>query len=357
MGFADDLAVLVVAKHLEDVELFADESVEIVRKWMKSVGLALADHKTEVLLVSKRKIMEKITVTVGNHVVESKDEIRYLGVILDSRLNFRAHTKYAVEKASRMYTALARMLANSGGPRSSRRMLLARVITSTMLYGAQIWADALELQENRRKMQSVHRLTAMRVASAFRTVSSDAICVIAGMTPIDIAADEAKRLFIAKRSETFTQEEKQGERNKSMQTWQSRWDASQKGRWTHRLIPNIEKWTTRKHGELNYHLTQFLTGHGGYRKYLHRFGHDDSPLCPTCGEEEDVEHVMTKSPQFREERRQLPTKPNGNIEAEHIVGEMLKSEATWNTVCSVIRRINEKLREIEKARNSLAQRP
>ena len=350
VGLADDLAVLVVAKYLEEVQLIANQSVEIIRRWLDSVGLTLADHKTEVLLVSRRKVKEKLTVTVGNHDVESKDEIKYLGIMLDSRLNFKAHTKYACEKASKMYTALARMLANTGGPRSSRRMLLARVITSSLLYGAQIWADALHLQENKKKMQSVQRLTAIRVSSAFRTVSSDAANVIAGMMPVDIAAGEAKRLFTAKQIEATTKEDKRRERAASMQAWQESWDSSQKGRWTHRLIPNIEKWTTRKHGELNYHLTQFLTGHGGYRQYLHRVGHDDSPLCPTCGEAEDVEHVMTRCPRFLEERRSLPTMPNGTIVAENIVVEMLNSEETWSTVCSVIKRINEKLREIEKIR-------
>lgn len=350
VGLADDLAILVVAKHLEEVQLIANRSVETIRKWLDSVGLTLADHKTEVLLVSRRKVREKVTVTVGDHAVESKEEIKYLGVMLDSRLNFKAHTKYACERASRMYTALARMLANTGGPRSSRRMLLARVITSSMLYGAQIWADALQLQENRRKMQSVQRRTAMRVASAFRTVSGDAANVIAGMIPADIAAGEAKRLFTAKQIEATTQEDKRRERAVSMQAWQESWDSSQKGRWTHRLIPKIEKWTNRKHGELSYHLTQFLTGHGGYRQYLHRFGNDDSPLCPTCGEEEDVEHVMTRCPRFLEERRPLPTTPNGAIAAENIIEEMLKSEEIWNTVVSVVRCINEKLREIERIR-------
>ena len=355
VGLADDLAVVVVAKYLEEVELIANESVDIIRRWLDSVGLTLADHKTEVLLVSRRK---EVTVKVGSQAVESKDEIKYLGVWLDTKLNFKAHTKHACEKASKTYNALARMLANTGGPRSSRRMLLARVITSSLLYGAQIWADALKLQENKRKMQSVQRLTAMRVISAFRTVSGDAANVIAGMLPVNIAAGEAKRLFMAKLIESTTQEDKRRERDMSMQTWQESWDSSQKGRWTHRLIPNIEKWTTRKHGELNYHLTQFLTGHGGYRQYLHRFGHDDSPLCRTCGETEDVEHVFTKCPRFLEERRPLPTTPNGGIVAENIVDEMLRSEETWNTVCSVIRRINEKLREIEKIRrDNLAQGP
>jgi RNA binding protein fox-1 len=278
--------------------------------------------------------------------------VKYLGVVLDSKMKFKAHIRYACGKAAKVYSGLARMLCNVGGPRSSRRFLLARVVSSTLLYGAQIWADAMQLQENARKMQSVYRLSALRVISAFRTVSYEAACVIAGMKPINIAADEAKRVFEGKKEDMSRDDRKRME-EASMRTWQERWDASDKGRWTHRLIPNVEVWTNRKHGEVNYHLTQFLTGHGCYRKYLHRFGHDDSPFCPVCvDEEEDVEHVMFKCHRFREERDELFRATKMVIGPDNIVTEMLKSQEAWNAVCSVVKKVNEALRAIEKVRKS-----
>ena len=49
--------------------------------------------------------------------------------------------------------------------------------------------------------------------------------------------------------------------------------------------------------ELNYYVTQFLTGHECFRKYLHRFGHDTSPISPNCvDEEEDAEHIKHAVP-------------------------------------------------------------
>ena len=355
VGFADDIVIVVTAKYLDEIEMIANESIAMVKKWIESVGLALAEHKTEALLVSGRKKKEKITLRVGRHTIESKDEIKYLGVILDSRMKFKEHVLYACTKAAKVYTGLARMLCNTGGPRSSRRLLLARVVSSTLLYGAQIWANALELQENKRRMQSVYRLTALRVISAFRTVSYDATCVIAGMMPVDIVTDEAKRLFEAKQNGDVNKDDRKREEDASMRSWQQRWDSSDKGRWTHRLIPSIQDWKNRKHGEVNYHLTQFLTGHGCYRKYLHRFGHDDSPLCPDCeGEEEDVEHVMFKCQRFQKEREELFKVTDEAIGPDNIVTEMLKSQEVWNTVCSVTKRVNEKLRAIETTRRRIS---
>ena len=46
-----------------------------------------------------------------------------------------------------------------------------------------------------------------------------------------------------------------------MNRWQHDKTSSTKGRWTYRLIPNIEEWTRRKHGQVNLYLTQFLTNY------------------------------------------------------------------------------------------------
>lgn len=51
-------------------------------------------------------------------------------------------------------------------------------------------------------------------------------------------------------------------------------------RWTHRLIQKVDTWMNCDHREVNYYVTQMLSGHS--RKYLHRFKREDSPECPTC---------------------------------------------------------------------------
>ena len=82
-----------------------------------------------------------------------------------------------------------------------------------------------------------------------------------------------------------------------MLRWQRECSNSTKGSWTHRLIPEISGWVGRQHGEVNFHLTQILSGHGCFRQYLHRFGHAVSPLCPECVEEEETaEHVFFVCP-------------------------------------------------------------
>jgi ribonuclease HI len=68
-----------------------------------------------------------------------------------------------------------------------------------LLYGAPVWAEAMRFEYNRIKYVRVQRLMNIKIAKAFRTTSSEALCVLAGTTPIIIRTEEAvKQYFLRK---------------------------------------------------------------------------------------------------------------------------------------------------------------
>lgn len=86
------------------------------------------------------------------------------------------------------------------------------------------------------------------------------------------------------------------------------------------MIPNTENWIKRRHGNVGYDLTQFLGGYGGYRGYLDRFCHEDSPNCP--GYEyvtEDAGHVFLHCPRFASYRIEMGAVANTHLSAQSIV--------------------------------------
>ena len=92
-----------------------------------------------------------------------------------------------------------------------------------------------------------------------------------------------------------------------MVSWQEIWTREYRGRWTARLVPNIQIWTDRKHGELNFFLTQFSTGHGLFYAYLHKMRKVTVPTCPHCQkrEDDDALHTFFKCTKWAAERSQL----------------------------------------------------
>ncbi|XP_037921358.1 uncharacterized protein LOC119658161 [Hermetia illucens] len=115
--------------------------------------------------------------------------------MLDHQLTFKEHLSYTGEKATKVVTALTGMMPNIGGPKSPRRLLLARVCSFVLLYAAPVWTKALNVQAYRRKLPSVYRLSPLRVSTTFRTTSDKAAFAVAGMVPIDILAEKIGTLY------------------------------------------------------------------------------------------------------------------------------------------------------------------
>ena len=158
------MRLVITGKTLEEIQLIFGECYEAVQQWMGSVGFKLADHKTRAVLFTSRKQVENITLDVGQCTITSQPCIRYLGVMLDTRLSFTSHVEHAAVKAAKVATALARLMPNIGGPRQPRRKLLASVVISILTYGIAIWDEALKIKACRRKIAAVNRLSTLRVS-------------------------------------------------------------------------------------------------------------------------------------------------------------------------------------------------
>lgn len=354
VGFADDIAVVVEAKYLEEIIQTANEAVATIQGWLSSVGLQLAGHKSEAVLVSSRKKLERINLNIGGIRIPSQSSLRYLGVHIDERLRFKEHLQMVSTKASTVCNQLVKIMPNIGGPRQERRKLIASVVNSILLYGAPIWWKATNVISYIRQINSVYRRSALRVARAFRTVSHDAVCVISDMMPFQLLAEERSSLYWHNRNEQPLFEIAPEIRSTLMTKWQLLWDTSTKGRWTHRLIPNISQWSKRKHGEVDYYLTQLLTGHGCFKTYQYRFKLDNDPVCPVCQPEaEDAEHVFFQCPRFNEQRENLQRYFQHEISPENLINQMLTNEETWQAVCSFAADVIKSLRHTEKVRKGL----
>lgn len=331
VGFADDIVLLTTGDTEGDVESKTEYAVERIQRWLLENRLEMAHQKTEMVMVTNRRQNVTAHLELGDDLITSKRSIKYLGVMIDDRLNFTSHVDYVCEKATRVQATLARLLPNKFGARNDKRKLLANVVTSIIRYGAETWTNAIKSENNRDKLKRVHRLAVLRVVSAYRTISYDAACVIAGMFPICQILDEDTKCGLSKRRRGIL--ERTTHREQSLLEWQNAWDKSTKGRWTHRLIPKIKPWLERRHGEVGYHLTQLLTGHGSFATYLcHKIKKKDSPNCPTCSnEQESPEHVLFTCPRFDEERYEL-TRKVPTINADNMVEMMCSNEEIWTIV-------------------------
>lgn len=355
IGFADDLAVLARGCTPEEAASVAEEATSNIGAWMQRHQLQLAPEKTEIVLISSlRRGHPEVPVRICGVEVRSKPAIRYLGVMLHDHLSWKPHVEKAVDKALRVVKLTTGVMRNHAGPRMAKRRLLAATADSVVKYAAPIWAEATSLQWCRRKLQQLQRPLAKGVARTFRSVSYSASVVLAGVIPLRLQIEEAARVHRRHQQaleggvSIDREPVKRLERSATLRQWQSAWEqeaghpsASRFLRWTYRVLPDIAGWVGRKHGEVDFHLSQVLSGHGFFREYLNAMGFTSAPTCQHCADAvETAEHAVFHCPRFADVRVQCLTGTDGAIIApEHLQQFMLSSQEAWRRTAEAARRI------------------
>lgn len=165
---------------------------------------------------------------------------------------------------------------------------------------------------------------------AYRTISDEAATELTGRLPIYLEVRAAETTWLRR-------EQDDRDRNSLAEThiveWHRQWDTAQSGRRTQTIIPDLRTWRQRIHGKLNFYVTQFLSGHGGFRQYLHRFKHVSDPYCQfsSVDKVEAPEHAVTECVRLTELRRLVERELNRRLSAYELVRQMLPSPKKWET--------------------------
>lgn len=127
-----------------------------------------------------------------------------MGVTLDPKSTFVKHAKVQAEKSDKTIQNISWILPNISAAKQRKRILLSNAAHSLLLYGAPVWAHRM----NRPRwniLAKAQRRAALRVASAYRTVSYDAVLVVAGISPIRLQAKQRSFIY-SKRNEAHKEE-------------------------------------------------------------------------------------------------------------------------------------------------------
>lgn len=343
IAYADDLAVVITGHTETQIEDKAKVTLQKISRWMNNTNLQIAPEKTEVVILSGRKKCRPLNIQVMGKTITVKSEVKYLGVVLDKNLRFNHHLKQVTAKADRLTSNLVKIMPRAGGAGENKRRVLNTVMESIILYAAPVWTRCLKFDKYRNMLLKEQRKMTLRICRAYRTTSTAALAVLGRCIPLDLLAEERSICF------GKSNREKQNERQNTLKSWQERWQSSEQGAWTRRLIPDIEPWYLRKHGQIDYYLTQVLAGHGCFRSYLHRFKKIDSPSCVFCeGEEDTAYHTVFECMRWDQSREELEVQLTERLTVDNMVKIMLETEEKWKIVTRYLTKIMKEKIEIER---------
>lgn len=344
VAYADDLGLIVEADYKDELCEKTDVAILIIESWMSENHLKLAPHKTEAVILKGERNRNGVVFHIMGMPFAPQKSVRYLGIWLDEKLSFKEHILQIKKKAEAKVAALARIMPNIGGPSYEKRKVLAGVAKSIMMYGAPIWGAAMKVAKNRALLESIQRKSLLRITSAYRTASTKALQIIAGVLPIDLEIEELGEMYGAGRRDE--NENRSQIRARTISKWQQRWtETLDVAQWTKQLIPHIERWWNCKHKRIDFHLTQFLTGHGSFRTFTFRIGKTADENCIYCGATDTPSHTIFACPRWQVIRHAFELDFGARLDSDNITDVMLTNEVSWRKVHGLIKSI---MKEKEK---------
>ena len=138
--FADDTNLLVIGKTQKQLQKHMNIDLKLLYKWLIANKISLNCSKTELIIFhgTSTDINFEYKIKINGHKLMPTNYLRYLGVILDDKLNGEYHCKELTGKLNRANGMLSKV--RHYVPKTELKSIYHAIFASHLRYGCQIWA-------------------------------------------------------------------------------------------------------------------------------------------------------------------------------------------------------------------------
>jgi hypothetical protein len=155
-GYADDICLLAVGKSPNTVSGLIQWALHTTELWFGELGLSVNPDKTgPVAFTRKRKLTGFFEPRLFGKTLQCSMSVKYLGVILDSRLTWKEHVDVKVKKAQNSMWACRRACGVMWGLKPSVvHWLYVAIIRPSVTFASLVWwpgcqTDSLRQEETK----------------------------------------------------------------------------------------------------------------------------------------------------------------------------------------------------------------
>jgi len=171
IAFANDLINVTRGKTVREAENIANIELSKVSSWAKDNKIRFNEQKSKATLLTRRKRKEKkeLEIYLNYKPLMHGNNLKYLGIIFDSKLTFRDHIITMTDKCSKLIFTLSKSAKlNWGLNYAALKTIYTGDILPLLLYGAPVWINAINKASYKLKITRVHILINIRLVRAYR---------------------------------------------------------------------------------------------------------------------------------------------------------------------------------------------
>ena len=197
LAFADDLAIILSGFCLMTLRDLGQQYLTRCNRWCEINGLKLNAVKTQVIIFSrKNNISLPRPIKLQGLEIEFCTTVKYLGIHLDSRLNWHEQIANTARKCTNILFAARKMIGDRWGLSPDKIIWVYNsIIKPIMTYACVTWAP--RLFNNKSQMSNLDRtgnLTLLLASGAIRSSSQEALHQIFSLLPAALELEKVALL-------------------------------------------------------------------------------------------------------------------------------------------------------------------
>ena len=188
IAFADDLLIIINGNSRNEIETKANRALQLITDWCKEHKLTVSINKSKAMLMKGIFHTERLpNIKIGEQKIKYVNEYKYLGVLLDSKLNFIPHVKKIKERIIKLTNVMKKITNETWGLKNKvTEIYYKSVYLPIITYGATVWYDKVNHTHVNRQLKSIQRHLLLISTRACRTTSTVAMQVAAHKLPLDL---------------------------------------------------------------------------------------------------------------------------------------------------------------------------
>ena len=199
--YADDVTIWAQGKHIPTLFQKLQRALDRIGDWASRNGFTFSSAKSNAVLFRRNlKRLDPMTIPdlrLGGEAISLVDQVKYLGVILDSKLNLHAHVEYMKSRAQQRISVLKCVAGKSYGADRTVLLRMYKAIIRPILEYASFIIDG----PGNKRIESLETIqnTCLRIASgAVRTSPVRSLQVDTNTQPLSVRRKELLIRYILK---------------------------------------------------------------------------------------------------------------------------------------------------------------
>jgi len=180
--FADDTQIYAASHNSIELNNKLNEDMHLLLDWVRANKLTLHPKKTKCILIGSRQRLTEssLSLNIDNHVITPDENIKSLGVILDSNLSWDAHIDLLLNKARSSLNALKR--SKHFIDQETHINLYNALVTPHLDYCCEVWGNTNKGQTD--KLQRIQNRAARIITGATYEIRSKDVLDSLGWQPL-----------------------------------------------------------------------------------------------------------------------------------------------------------------------------